>query len=537
MTGLPLLLADAGRAEQFLLLGHSRKLFGGYSLHTDAAGLVWATKAVAGHTFAATWLGPGWVFDPAAQQRRVEDLRARRAAMAAADTERHRQELDAAVARMRLGPAAERLLWLVHQQVLRLRTSLLHLPDFLLAEAVWGHGKRPAHWREELRAVLHGLTWLHLTGSSPTEAAELGAETAVLTHAADLRGTPNDVCRGACVGTADRPHHHYLVNVGRGFLGILEVFAQDEDNNGIRAYAFPVGGRRRESASLRKVGKSGRLVTVYLPAKLGDRRACGRLTASQHRLLQALVRETTRTARENRTEASEAEVMQGNRIPTIDGRATFVCGLLEPDKSYVGFNGNKLLKGRGYLVGSPRGWMARAGYAPDQVSAFLADLAVLTDRLALVPVGIQPGNPTCLDVGQLSALASSSRKTRPLGRIHLRVYAPADYLARWNEVFGWQPDSSERTVVTDPVLVVASAIERKVVSQKQLAEGMGVDPSLLNKVLRGKRPWPAGWLDRATSWLSVHIGPGRQPPSPSRRKNRRTTGQEVVKTPVVLQGG
>ena len=31
---------------------------------------------------------------------------------------------------------------------------------------------------------------------------------------------------------------------------------------------------------------------------------------------------------------------------------------------------------------------------------------------------------------------------------------------------------------------------------------MGVDASLLSKVLRGKKRWPEGWLDRATNWLS-----------------------------------
>ena len=42
---------------------------------------MWATRDVGDHVFAATWLGPSWVFDPAAQQRRAEDLEARREAM------------------------------------------------------------------------------------------------------------------------------------------------------------------------------------------------------------------------------------------------------------------------------------------------------------------------------------------------------------------------------------------------------------------------------------------------------------------------
>jgi hypothetical protein len=504
MPGPPLLLADAYRAEQFLLIGRSRKLLDGYALYADGDGVVWATKTVAGHDFAVTWLGPGWVFDPFAQQRRSEDLRARRAEMASADAQRHRRELHAVVTGIRLGPTAERLLWLIHQQVLRLRTSLLHLPDALLAGAVWAGREKPTHWRPELLAVLRGLAWLHLTDGPPGASGVLGTETAVLTHVADLRGTENDVCRAGCADQPGRPHHHYLINVGRGFLGILEQFAQAEDESGVRSYAFPVGGRR-QSASLRAAGKSGRLVTVYLPAKLGDRTACDGLALPQHRLLQAIVRETTRATKEDRHSVSEAEVLHGNLIPTADGKRTIACGLLDLGGAYVGFDGNKLLKGRGYLILSQGGWMAKAGYSPDEVSSFFGDLAVLADRLSFVPVGIDPGNLACVELDRMSALASSPPGVTALRRVHLRLYAPADYLARWNQMFAWQQDIPEPTFLTDHALLVTSAVQKKVVSQKQLAAGIGVDRSLLNKVLRGKRPWPEGWLDRAEQWLSTRV--------------------------------
>jgi hypothetical protein len=264
-----------------LLLGRSRQLLDDYSLHLDEEGIAWATKTIAGHGFAFTWLGPGWVFDAAAQQRKADELQQKRAAMTAADAERHRRELDAVMGRIRLGPMAERLLWLIHQQVLRLRSSLLQLPDDLLAEALWGSQKRPGHWRKEIREGLQGLTWLHLTEGSPGEEASLGTDTVILTHAADLRGMDSDVCQEGCMDQPARPHHHYLINVGRGFLGILEDFVQEEDENGVRSYAFIVAGRRKQSSSLRKVGKSGQLVTVYLPAKLGERKTCAELTPSR----------------------------------------------------------------------------------------------------------------------------------------------------------------------------------------------------------------------------------------------------------------
>jgi hypothetical protein len=525
MHGPPLVLADASRAEQFLLLGRSRGLLDAYAPRKDGDGIVWGIKTVAGHGFAFTWLGPGWAFDHFARQRRADDLRARQARMAAADPQAQRKELDGVLARVRLGPTAERLLWLVHQQVLRLRTSLLQLPDSLLADAVWGRNKQPAHWRKEISTVLQGLTWLHLTEGPPGEAGVLGAKTALFTHVADLRGTENDVCREGCAGQRDPKHHHYLVNVGRGFLGIVEEFVQAEDDNGVRSYAFPVGGR--QSASLRKAGKSGRLVTIYLPAKLGDLTVCDRLTPTQHRLLQAVVRETTRATKEDRTSVSQAEVLHGNLVPTTDGKATFPCKLLDPNGEYVGFNGNKLLKGRGYLIRSQGGWLAKAGYSPDQLSDFLTDLGVLSERLALVPVGIEPRNPTCLDLGQMAALACSDHGMTTLRRLHLRIYALADYLARWNGVFHWKEESVGSSVADDPALVVTSAVEKKVVSQRQLAEGMGVDRSLLNKVLRGKRPWPAGWLERATAWLASQEAGSEGGTSRDRHQDRESTEHGV----------
>jgi hypothetical protein len=512
MSGPPLLLADANRAEEFLLLGATRRLFDGYTVRIDSDGIAWATKAIGGHGFALTWLGPGWMFDPVAQERRAEDVQTRRAALQSASPERHQQELDVLIAKLRLGHTAERLLWLIHQQVLRLRSSLLYLPDELLADAVWGPNERPTHWRKDLLSILQRLTWLHLTHTSATEGPVLGAKTAILTHVTDLRGTVNDVCQDGCSERTASRHHHYLINVGRGFLGILEKFAQEEVE-GVRSYAFPIGGRRKESHSLRKAGKSGGLVTIYLPAKLGDRKVCDELTVTQHRLLQAIVRETTRNTKTDRRSVSEAEVLHGNIIPTIDGKEALVCALLDPEGAYVGFNGNRLLKGRGYLLLSPGGWLARSGYSPGQVSAFFADLHALATKLALIPVGIERNSPICLNVPQMSARTASPHGMNTLRRLHLRVYAPADYLDRWNGVFHWDDMESKQNLATDPVLTITSALKAKVVSQRQLAQGMGVDPSLLSKVLRGKRSWPEGWLTRATSWLNSQIAakdPGPQ---------------------------
>ena len=500
MSGPPLILADASRADSFLLIGRLRRLLYGYEVHKDSEGTVWGTRDVSGRLFAFTWFGPGWVFDPIAQERRAEDLKTRRQAMTTATPARHRQELDAVASKIRLGHIAERLLWLIHQQVLRQRSSLLHLPDFLIADTIWGKQKKPAEWRQEILAVLQGLTWLHIADSLSNESITFGLESVLINHVADLRGSTNDVCREGCA--AYRTHrHHYLVNVGKAFLGILEDFAQPENDGGVRSYAFPIGGRKL-SSTLRRTGKSGQLVTIYLPSKLGDRKVCEKLTLRQHRLLQAIVRETTRNTKEDRRTVSEAEVMRGNSILTFDGKGTFTCDDLDQDKDYVGFNGNKVLKGRGYLVTSPSGWLAKAGYSLDQLGQFFKDIDILYPKLKIIPAGIVKGGTGCLDLDQLSRLAHSQQKTKAFKRIHLRFYTEANYLARWNRVFKWSEEMSVNTVMTDPTLTVQATLKEKGLSQRQLAKGMGVDTSLLNKVLRGKKPWPTGWLERAEQWLS-----------------------------------
>ena len=234
--------------------------------------------------------------------------------------------------------------------------------------------------------------------------------------------------------------------------------------------------------------------------------------------MQAIVRETTRNTKDERESASEAEVLHGNVIPTINGRSTVECELLQPDVDYVGFNGNKILKGRGYLIASPGGWLVKAGYALDQVRAFLDDLTILADKFTIIVIGIDQEHH-CLTLNEVRALMTSLHKVRHL---HLRIYGQSDYLARWNHIFAWQNVLQNNQADHDPAMVVEMAINQADVSQAQLAEGMGVDRSLLSKVIRRKKPWPHGWLDRATKWLNAHRG--RQIEGESSEQTEKTSG-------------
>jgi hypothetical protein len=514
VSGPPFVLADRARAEQLGLLSHTRRLFHGHAVHTDADGVAWAVARVGAHAFAYTWLGQGWAFDPHAAGRWADRLADRREAMGRAGPEDHRRHLHGVARRLRLGPNAERLLWAVHRLVLGSRCSVVRAADFALAAAVWGPapGGRPRQWRRDLAVLLDGLAWLHVAEWEDGDAPPAwGQDTALLTHAADVRGSINDVCDEHCPGRAGRPHHHFVVNVGRGFLGVLEQFAAQKAD-GVRYYEFPTGGPREGGPTLRRVGRSGRLASVYLPARLGDPAACAAFTPAKHRLLQALIRDTTRAPRGRRSEPAEPEVFSGAMLPSFSGRSTAACPLLDPAARHVGFNGNKRRRGLGYRLATPGGWLAKAGYPAGGVAAFLADLAALAGPLGLTAVGV--GAPAAFfDLDRLRAMALLPARRADLGRLHLRVYTRADFVTRWNALFGWEgADAGPTPRPDDPALSLAAAMAKAGVSRRALAAGVGEDPSFLNKVLNGKKPWPAGLLERARAWVE---GRGRADAGPA----------------------
>lgn len=506
MAGPPLMLADQARAEQFHLLGRARRLFEGYETWADADGVVWARKRVGGHCFAATWLGPGWVFDPVAQQRRAKKLAERRRAVREADADRHRRELDAALHRLRVGPHAERLLWAIHRRVIGARASAVRIPDREFGAAVWGHDAStwPRNWRQSLLSVLESLTWLHVAESSDTHEPQFGAATALLTHVGDLRKNPEaDICDDDCLMRHARAHHHYLVNIGQGFLGVLEQFAKPDEEPGVRTYQFAVGGRRDDGVTLRTVGKTGRLVSVFLPAKLGEPAACAALNARQHRLLQAIVRELTRRTKKNSRDQAEPEVITDGRVRGITGKRWRSCPCLSATACYVSFGGNGKRKGRGYLLTTPGGWLAKAGHPLGDVRTFLSDLQVLADLLGLVVVGLHRRNHQWYSLERMVALAAAPVGCEELQQLHVRIHAGADFARQWSERFGVEESAAAVGKAADfPTVALIDSMTRKKIRRRALAFALDLDPSFLTKLLNGKKSWPEGLLERAQGWVA-----------------------------------
>ena len=531
MFGYPTVLVDQERLALFTLLGQGKGLFKGAVFWTDAQGIAWVGTRVGRHGVAFTWLGPGWVFDPIAQQDLAEQYEARLCAMRKADEKRHHRELIDLRGQLRLGGHAERVLWALHLAVRQARSSMLCLSDHWLRELVWGSQEVPCHWRSNVLHQLRSLSKLHVCPWESKDPPPFGPGTALLDRVRDVIGSDEDRCPDDCPHRGGQSHHHIQVQIGPAFLGLLHEFGHRDSESGIVTYAFPKGGEKFEGPSLGKVGKTGQLVSVFWPAKLGDPAACEKLTAEQHRLLQALVRETTRAKRKSRKEVSEAEVFVGNAIRSFDGKKIQPCSWLDLATSYVGYNGNGKRKGLGYLLASAGGWMAKAGYALDEVDRFLDDLSDLASLLGLVVVGVDRQNHF-VDLDRLRSLGATPAGRRQRERLHLRIYTAADYLERWQSLF--HPNGSPATSptpVSDEMAALQSMMKRKRISQRRLASGIGADHSFLSKLLRRDKPWPEGLLQKAQHWLDQQEGPqpaGKPTPAVPEGQNPKSESTDLL---------
>ena len=236
-------LADAQRMLQFQHLGNTRRILTSFDVWRDTNGIAWGRRSIGDWNLGFTWLGQGWTFDTYSQQRLADDYRSARAAMDAADEAEHRRQLTEVYRRLNLGSQSERLLLAIHLRVVQTRQSVVRLPAESLSHFVWGRERanRPRHWRRQLLKKLEGLAWLHI--SDVVDFTEIfGGHSALVTHVAEIGvNRLEDECDSDCPQRGHGPHRHYVVNIGRGFLGVLEEFAHDDFQTGIRTFEFRRG--------------------------------------------------------------------------------------------------------------------------------------------------------------------------------------------------------------------------------------------------------------------------------------------------------
>lgn len=501
----PLILVDRDRFDVFTLIGHSRQIFQSANFGVDEEGVAWKWIRIGDAALGVTWLGPNQYFDQSWRQQYATKYENRLEKMRRCGRRRHQVRLDERLSRLKIGPQASRLLWVIHRELINARSSLLKVADCRLADAIWGYSaNRPRHWRRVVRVILGGFCSLHVGVWDSEGVPNFGPGTSLITHVGDLSGMDEDKCGPECDAHFQGRHHHFQIDVGPGFLGVLEAFASIDNESGIRSYDFKIAGKGPEP-TLRRVGKSAKLISVFLPSMIGDPPLTSTLTATQHRLLQTLIRETTRERRQRRNKITAAEQIVGNQVPDFYGKRKTVCPLLAVDKQYVGFNGNGKRRGQGYRLSTDRGWLFKAGYPLTDLASFLDDLTALTERLAITVCGLSRK-------GRHFALPTMRRmlETPPgkalLSRLHVRIYGPSDYLDRWSQSF--LGESEESTAVSGGQEILANiktAIKDAGISRSALAKGLDIDPSYLTKILNGRKPSPAGFLDAAQEWARKAI--------------------------------
>jgi hypothetical protein len=527
MQNEPFSLIDLDRVGAFGHLASGYRSLREAHTSTDRSGVTWSWVEVGQTAIGFTWLGPGRVWDTDWVATHQAEHACALEEMRNANPLKHQAEFRRVISHVRLGGLSGRVLYGVHQAVLSQKSSLITLADVRIAEMVWGHtsSARPRHWRAVLRQILRGLTWLHVADLSDGGTPTFGSPSVLITHFGDLRGTRDDSCPGNCGARQGLRHHHFQIDIGLGFLGVLERFGQDPDGAGIRSYHFPVGIRRTSNApTLRKSGKSGRLVSAFAPAFLGDPTRCRTLSTGSHRILQALVRETTRPTKLSKEVDARAELVSGNRVRSYSGRSSKVCKLLFAETTYVGFNGNGKRRTMGYrLLSTEWSWLSKAGYAVDAVPEFLDDLAELVAALELIVVGVGPSD-TFSDLNQLRGIAQSATRQRGLSRIDVRVFTQADYVERWSRYFGFVDPVAASEEPGD--LCIRAAMRLRNVSGRMLATAIDCDPSFLAKILKGTKRWPKKLLKKAKRHLVCdHTEQDMKNKQPSRARSPRTRGE------------
>jgi hypothetical protein len=523
-----------------------RKLADKYGgmLYRDKRGVGWAVRLLPGPGnereirlgLGVTWFGNPRLADPEA---RDDSLKAVQNKLESTGPDEDRRRLEQLADLMRLYNRAEQLLWLIYDAVRKQRSSVVVLPDEKLAGAIWGGHNRPRNWRQHIYEALTSLSGLaieqlHVTrgGWSP----RLDMKSIAVASVKRLEPTPSKaVCdvercplRGSDIG-----HGHFVVQIGLGFLGVLERHAvQDAEDHRVYDFEKSWGNAGKE---IKEAQREGRLVTVNLPVKIFGSAKWSELSVERQRIIQALIREVTRPVAKKGAAHSDrndgAEVIVGNRVPGRSSRQMVTCPLLPSSGTYVAFNGNGQRRGLGYrIVGGRRtGWLHKCGYnvsgerrsVAREVRRFLDDLRAVAPILGLTSVGYHRGTKSWADFERLRTIARQRKCLTQLEQHELRIFGPPDYqdrLRRHLEEHGRllipKLDDVVETREKPPVSQDSTTIRQRMhqlgMTHERLAKHLGCSQQFVTQVLNGKRPWPARTYDRAAAYLGeCESGNGR----------------------------
>ncbi len=509
-------------------------------LWSDNDRIIWAVRLVpapyrdnALYGFAVSWHGDGRLLDPMAQPGRPgaskrPRFRSDRQRLATA-----RSELAIGAGRLRLVGRAEQMLWLIHQAVMMQRNSVVLLPDVMLGQVIWGGARKqwPQDWRREVLRTLKSLTFLRsevfrLSGAG--WCPQFGAHSVAVSYVEQLDVThpEEDYCRPCCwLWNSTVRHHHLLVQIGYGFLGVLEKFAASGADAEPRTYDFNKSGDDEDGNELKEVQQTGQIITVSSPtAILGPAKWSG-LTETGVRIFQALIGEVTRPERGKARRPDKGEVFTGNMVPGLDRKSSIRCPLLRPEDRYVAFGGNGGRRGMGYTIAGgdgQGGWLAKCGYVTAgnkmdllrSIRSFLRELGDIAKIMGLIVTALEPGTARWLSLADLIHNARHRQGLPTLLRVHLRVYGREDYLARCRDHFARQgkfaeisgagvPSTVENSNIASPLAV---RIQQAGIRQVELARLLRISQPRVSQLVNSARPWPRPYQRRVEELIARRLG-------------------------------
>jgi hypothetical protein len=459
---------------------------------------------------------------------------------------------------------------LVRHAVVAQGRSHVVLPDLPLAQLLWGPrpGGRPANWRQLLGRSLQACA-PDVLAVAEARAPDGGTRLQEDPGGGWRRGRP--ACPAACPlhGRAAPPHRHFHLLVPAESLGVLAAFATGEVAPGCYALDFrnprwtregararraeldaqvreaddnlpaerqydPAGYRdgmakiRRLKAESKRVAPGRPRVAgtraIYVPVRVFGPSPRSGLTPRQCNLVAALTGEITRATRGN-GRPDRAQLVGAETCPRPPGERSVPAWPGLPGGEHVAFNGNgrgkkARLRGHGFRLAT---WMEKAAYPDGSPHALLlGDLADLPADLGVTAAGYHAGEKAWKSLEEMRALA----RTRPgrawLGRCLLRVYAPADYLARWRRYFadrlgfssipGAGPEAAGEAVASPAggvgvrtpgelaAWMAAEGLTDGELAARMTAAGLPVDRTTITRYRHG-RPWRRGFQAKLDALL------------------------------------
>jgi len=425
----------------------------------------------------------------------------------------HQQRLNALSPSLHFSPRSEQVLWFLSLMMRLGRSYVLTIPDAMFKQLIWGGHDAPPNWRHEVFRLLASLSELRMQrlqlGSSGwvPRVTMYSVAVASVERLELSRGRRSCLYETCLLHNSSVPHGHFVVQVGRGLLGILDHFVRR--NGGTVSFDF-----RELEGDLEKqfsnVKGQDRLIQFHLPTKLFGPAKWSGLTPSHRRIIHALTREITRPRRKRRSDRPDgAEIITCGRVPGRTVKIQVGCPLLCLGQRYVGFCGNGRRRGLGYGIIGRRGtgWLFKFGYRiPDDdrelarvMRQMFDDLAYIADIAGLVVAGFHPRENRWIGLPQMREMLRTQRSRQQLAEIWLRVFAPENYHERLR---GFLEQAGQMTIpagveVPDapspssemPVHVVLTRRLRAAhVSQQALAGQIGCSQQFISRLLTGKQP-------------------------------------------------